>query len=356
MFGWSETGEDVGKIVPKAIYARDGRFFTYLLDNKTRHLVGLIPMTFLDEQRRNALKEADTVNPMEMGVMNVVVPRYKVIHFINDPKSSNVLGTSLLRAAYTPWFIKTQLLPEFFKYLKQFASPSVVAKLPKPADDPMAMAPTEKTLDANGLPVDDQKANILLKALLAWQNAYALVVKGGTEVDLLFSNGDGAAYRHALDYFGRQIAQVILGTSQMTKEAQHESKASKGVAQDVVGLRVANDRRRLGNIFTVDLVQNIIRMNFGDAAVQDAPSIVFTAVEEHDRLQALTVYAQAYAQAFIQDEQLDDIYDELGLPTMPEGWLQEKKDAEAQAALDKGKLYDPVGDSAPKPKVKPVAA
>lgn len=336
------SGEDAGRMVPTGLFVRDSKFFTFLLDAKQK-LAGLVPISFLTEAQRTALESASTINPQLFGISNVVVPRYKVVHFVNDPKDSNILGTSCLRAAYTPWFIKTQLLPEFFKYLKQFASPSVVAKLPKPADDLMANAPTEQTVDGAGSIINTQKAQLLLDKLLAWQNAYAIVVKGGTEIDLLNSEGDGAAYRHALDYFGRQIAQVILGTAQATKEAQHESKSSKGVAQDVIGLRIANDRRRLGNCLTRDFSHNIIRLNFGDAAVKDAPSIVLSSIEAQDRLEAITTYANAYAKNFIQDEQLDDVYDEVGLPEMPEGWLQEKQAQAEQAALEKSKLYDPIG-------------
>lgn len=337
------TGEDAGRIVPTGVYVRDSKFFSFLIDKKQK-LAGLVPITFLNADQLQTLKDSNTLDMKTVGIMTAIVPRFKVIHFVNDPKDSSVLGTSILRAAYTPWFIKTQLLPEFFKYLKQFASPSVVGTLPLPSEDPLAMSPTEATLNDAGAVVQDQKANILLKALLNWQNAYALVVKGGTKIDLIKSDGNGEAYRHALDYFGRQIAQVILGTSQTSKEAQHESKSSKGVAQDVVGLRVANDRRRLSNCLTRDFCHNLIRLNFGEAAVKDAPLIVFTSVEAHDRMEAIDKVSAAYAKGFIQDEQLDDLYDELGLPPMPEGWLQEKKDAEDQAALDKGKLYDPIGD------------
>lgn len=334
------VGEDVGRWVPKGVYVRDSKDFNFLTD-KTGKLAGVVPIAVLSEKQRKALEKATPIDVTALGMAKAVVPRYKVIHFVNDPKNGKITGTSILRAAYTPWFIKTQLLPEFFKYLKQFASPTVLAKLPKPSDDVLAMAPTEEITDPDGSKRNEQKAKILLEKILAWQNAYALVVKGGTEVDLMTSEGDGAAYRHALDYFGRQIAQVILGTSQVTKEAQHESKSSKGVAQDVVGLRVSNDRRRLSNCFTNDFSKNLIRLNFGDAAVKDAPYIVFTSVEQHDRLQAIDSYSSAFAKNFIQEEQLDDIYDELGLPAMPEGWLQERRRQEQEAAEEAMKIKVP---------------
>jgi hypothetical protein len=339
------TGQDAGRLVHDTIQCKQQRLYSYVY-NRRGQILGVTAPIYTDNYQKQLLEEFKTGELK--NYWQWVVPREKLIHYVNDPKDGSFIGTPCLKAAYTMWFLKTKLVPEYFKYLSLFATPSVVGTLPTLQDDPTGLNPLENILDPTATQVNsstateqDSKAKVLLNELLKWRNAYALVVKGGTKIDFFKADGDGSAFRNALDYFGRQITQAILGSAQATVEAKHESRSAKEVAQDVVGLRVANDRRRLSNCLTRDVAHTVIRMNFGDEAVQHAPSIVLTRLEQQDRTEAIKTYGMAYAQGFLKDVQLPDLYDETGLPALPEGYLEEQQFNAEQAAKERAKLIKP---------------
>lgn len=336
-------GDFAGKLIPKSLKVKSAKHMEYVLA-RDGSLVGIRPTQPIGAEQAQALAESDET---KVETWNNVIPRWKFIVHTFRPKENDVLGRSILRPAYTPWFIKTQLLPEFFRFLKLFAGGSVVGKLPKPVDDPAATNPLEQVFDENGQPVISDgkqvftpKAKKLLEQLIAWKNAYALVVPGGTEIDLMTPDSDGQAFQHAFDYFGRQIHEAILGTSQATKEAQHESRSSKSVGQDVMGLRVANARRKLGNAMK-SLSRLLVWVNFGESETAFAPNFSLSKLEQQDRFTAMTAYSDGYAKGFIKLEQLPALYDELGLPPVDIEVLREEVEMNRVQAGELGRLVNP---------------
>jgi hypothetical protein len=60
-----------------------------------------------------------------------LLPREKFAILSYWPRDSDPRGTSILRAAYRPWWDKQQTIPEYLKYLAQFAGPSIIATAPE---------------------------------------------------------------------------------------------------------------------------------------------------------------------------------------------------------------------------------
>jgi hypothetical protein len=56
-----------------------------------------------------------------------IIPREKFCILSWRPKDGDPRGTSVLRPAYDPWWRKRQTIPEYLKYLAQFAGPSLWA-------------------------------------------------------------------------------------------------------------------------------------------------------------------------------------------------------------------------------------
>lgn len=184
-----------------------------------------------------------------------------------------------------------------------------------------------------------------MNALLGWVNAYALVVPNGSTVELMRSEGNGEAYLHSLDWFGREIHQAILGTSQATKEAQHESRSSKQVGQDVVGLRIADTQMRLSAILTECVSKFLVWWNDGDEAAKLAPYISLTKTEQQDVPEMLKALSGAYANGFIHHSQLQALDARLGLPPRDmeqvRAELAEKQAIAAQTAAEDQRLFQP---------------
>lgn len=249
------------------------------------------------------------------------IPRHKFVVFSHGAQDGDPRGNSVLRAAYTPWFIKTQVVPEFFKFLRQFASPSIIGKTPTPEVNAAASGDQTKYNDlgepvytSEGDPVIVTAEQVLLDRLLAWVNAYAIAVPGGTEIDFLQSTGNGEAFLSACDWFDRQINAAILGTDGMTMSAKNDSKSSKEVGQDVVGLRVSADRRALGRAMTRDIARLLVRVNFGDDALNLCPVISATAVESQDWAEEVKAVASLTSSGYLHESQFPEIDERLGLP------------------------------------------
>lgn len=334
------TAEDASRLVLKAVKPRPSKNFVYVVDEHA-NLLGVRPVTN---------SPGLGASPLSPEAMKEVLPASKFLIYTNDPADCDVRGRSLLRSAYTPWFLKTQVLPEFFKYLKAFATPSVIGKTSPtdpmlvPASDP---ATGEQMISSTGEQQMISAEKRLLTSLIAWANAYALAVPAGTEVDLLWSSGDGAAFRHALDWFGRQINEAILGTAQATREAQHESRSSKDVGQDVLGLRVADARIRMDQLLT-KLVRLLIEVNFGVAGLAHAPKITLAKAEQQDKAALLDSYSKAFVAGFIHHSQLPALHAELGLPSADYEMMalerEEAASARERAAEESRRIFEPDAD------------
>lgn len=327
------SGEDATRLMLKAVKPREKFGWSYVVD-RNGELQGLARYGFMTPEQIEKLKAAtpDDFNALVAGAM---IPRSKFMHFVNCSVNGSVTGWSVLNPAYTPWFMKTSVIPEFFKFLRRHSSPSIVGKVPKISEDPTSLVPDEDAV-VDGQVVKKKKLDVLKEELMKFMNSFILVCKGGTEIDLLESKSNGEAFKYAMSYFGSQIHMAILGSAQATKEAQHESRSSKDTAQDVLGLRTMMDREALGDCFTW-LIRLGIEVNFGKQALVHAPFASFTQIEQQDRFTAIEKFSNAYAKGFIKDPQLPDVYREVGLPELPEDYLEELQAMKEQKALERGK-------------------
>ena len=281
------------------------------------------------------------------------IPRWKFALAQFRPKNGDPRGTSILRSSYNAWFIKTQVLPDFFKYLKQFATPGIIGKTPV-SDSEF----TPKT-DSEGAVVTDEFGNptmitaemALFNALLTWLNGSVLSVRGGTEIELLKSEGDGKAFLDALDYFDKQIVSGILGTSRATLEGRGGDKGGSAVAQDILGLRVAHLKELISRVIYQDIVRLLIRVNFGEEAVRLAPFIVLKKVEQQDWAKELDSVSNAYAKGVLHDSQLPDIWSRFGFePANMEEVKAEKAERAKLQSMAAGDMSTLMNPSDPNPK------
>lgn len=280
-----------------------------------------------------------------------MLPRDRFIVFTFEPKDGDPRGQSLLAPAYNPWWLKSQNLPEYFRYLKQFATPMVVGKTPENAgDEPQRDANGVVETNDDGTPKMLSPQQALFNSLNAFLGAYIMVAPYGSEIDMVTSQGEGEAFRKAVDLFDRQIVLAIHGSTRLALEAEHGSKADSQTGQDVVGLRIATGKDRLGACLTRDLVRPLILMNYGADALELAPKVTLATVEQQDKAKMIAAYAQAMAAGLIHESQLQAIHADLGMP--PADYAAMARDAEDKAmnarlaAGELGKLTHPADPAA----------
>lgn len=275
------------------------------------------------------------------------LPLEKFLLFVHAPQDGDPRGTSQLRPAYKPWFVKSRRWPSYDRYLEQFATPAVVGKTPVDQGDfvPAVDATGAPVTDAEGAPTMVSAEAALLMALQKFANGTALAVKGGSEVDVLYSQGDGQAHINAFDLCDRAIYRAILGTARSTMEAKNSSQSDAGAAQDILGLVIADVKQELADCLN-QLVRHLMALNFADAEDRAlAPSFALSQTEPQDLAKMISAVAAAFGAGMIHESQLPGLDSKLGLPERDlEQIAREKEEAallERQAAQDAAKLFRP---------------
>lgn len=239
------------------------------------------------------------------------LPRSKFVIFRNAGKNGDPRGETILRAAYKAYLMAEKAFPEWFRYLSLFTLPLIVANAPPNAG-------FEPELDENGQVIQDGRmisvATKIRDTLVQLQNGTVAVLPFGTEKDFFNAQGTGEAFIAALDKIERLIHLAILGTTRVSLEAAHGSKADSSEAQNVLKLKVNWVRRMLEATLRRDLAKLLIRVNYGEDFLHLTPFVVLSKGEARDKASMLSAFSQALTAKLLRPEQLPAVWAELGLP------------------------------------------
>lgn len=335
-----------GRLTLDAIRGKDPRNMGFVVDEKG-HTVGIATA------RVGGYGLPVVTGPVDSGGLGEILPTWKFLVYRNSPRKGDPRGTSILRSAYDAWFTKTHVLPEYFKYLRQFATPAVIGKTPLSGDDfvPQVGPDGQPVLKDDGQAMLITKEQRLLSALLGWRNSFALAVSGGTEIELVQSGGDGAAFRHAFDYFDRRIFRAILGTDGTGMGASNDSLGAKEIGQDTVSATIRRDKRRLASALTKGVSELLVWINWGQEYIRLAPQFVLSATEQQDWRGDLAAVSDAYAKGFIDDSQVAELDARLGLPKRDIEAIARRRAEETEAANlragDLSRVFDPAAEGPP---------
>lgn len=239
----------------------------------------------------------------------------------------------------------------YLKFLAQFGTPSMWAELPEDAGD-------VELQNMDGTPQTDDEGNVLamtaaealLQKMISFANGTAMVVENGTQISLIEPKGDGKAFLDAVDCFDRQMTKAVLIVIRATMESQYGSKADSETAQDILGNIVQDIRRTVEVGFFRDVINPIVRFNYGDAAADGelCPAMSLSEVAQENIVETGNMIANLARSEMIHPSQYPGIDNMLGLPERDfEAQMLEITDARQRAedqALEMRKLFNPVGD------------
>jgi hypothetical protein len=299
-----------------AVKAVDGaqRLMLTALRVKPRTALAFVVDAFLRVQgliaqlpgKPSPVSQGSIVNP---ALLQNILPRGKFAVLSFRPKSGDPRGTSVLRPAYTPWNLKGQAQIEYLKYLVQFASPSIVGKTPQNAtrvpELNSAGQPTGNTLDPQ---------TNLLTNLLAFRNGSAMAAPFGTEIDIIYSQGDGNAFAKAFEILNHDITLAIMGQTLATGEGQHDSRAAATVHQDILDTTVRQAKRAVCRMLTFDVLRPWVIANWGEAALHLVPVVSLGSTEQPDVAATMTAVAQLERAGYLTPSQKPAIDLLLNLP------------------------------------------
>ena len=267
-----------------------------------------------------------------------VIPRDKIVVLTLNSRYGDPRGYSMLRPAYAPYYIKTQVWPQFLKFLMGFASPSLVGYTPEGDNEEI-----EATDDA-GNPIQNTDGTQkmltpeedMFNTLLGFQGGTLAVLKGGSKLDVLWSQGGGEAFLKAIDLFDRQIAMAILKTHRTLLEAKHSSKADSESAQDITDVYVALLREVVGGVLTHDLVYQLVFVNKGkDYAKKFSPIVSLQTVNKQDFAKAAEAVGKLWTAKYLHPSQVEETDALVGLPPRDmDAFLQEIEQMNEDLRLD----------------------
>lgn len=237
-------------------------------------------------------------------------PREKFAILTNRPKNADPRGTSVLRPAYSPWWDKQQIKPEYLKYLAQFAGPSLAGFTPEnaqsmPADDSLGN-PTGAAL------VTPEQA--MLTALLDFRNGTAAAFPFGAKVEPIEVQGEGDPFLKALAYHNLEIVRAILTQSLATGEGEHQARAAAQVHQDVLDTLIRQAKMSVVGMVQRDILRPLVLYNWGPAALPLVPRAQLGDTEGHDFAPVATAVAALERAGYLHPSQYPGVDEMLSLP------------------------------------------
>lgn len=210
------------------------------------------------EDERNARGEFDLSKRIP-GFL----PRYLFSILTNEMRYNDERGKSGLRAAYSAWWFKQQVIAEYLSWLSKFASPSLVGTTAQGAiGQTLVDKNLEPLLDANGNPLTKTPEEVMSEALAAFQNGSALAVPFGSTVEPIQAQGDGAGFAKALNWANAEMVRGITYQYLATSEGEHQSRASSETHQDILSLGILRRKRWLANQQRREVFLPLLRYNF----------------------------------------------------------------------------------------------
>lgn len=261
------TDELAGKrgLVLEALRVKPRHMTAFVVDSFLRvlGLVGFIPGVGAPLMQGYLLDIKQTPN---------LLPREKFCVLSFRPRDNDPRGVSVLRACWTPWSLKQQVLREHVKYLTQFASPSLIGTTPEnaqPAVETDALG-NPLTDPATGLARVAQSPEQLMNAqLVNFKNGTALSFPSGSKVDVLNNvPGGGGDFLAALDRYDRDIVKAVLSQTLATEEGEHQARAASSVHQDVLDTIVRQAKRAVVRAFSWDVLRPWVAYNWGKEAAR----------------------------------------------------------------------------------------
>ena len=242
-----------------------------------------------------------------------LIPRSRFAVLTYRPRDSDPRGSSILRAAYEPWWRKRQVFPEYLRYLTQFAGPSLWGTVPEKSMPTAQIGPDQPIV---GAPLVGPETK-LARALQQIRNGTAGAFPFGTVINAVpvqAGASGGNPFQQAVGEANVEITKVILTQQLATEEAQHQTRAAAEVHENVMDTIIRQGKQSLVRMIRRDILQQWVIYNWGDKAKYLAPKVSLGLVEEQDRSGLMTAISSLVGSGILVPSQYQVIDDMLGLP------------------------------------------
>lgn len=243
------------------------------------------------------------------------IPRWKFAIAAWSCEDGDPRGNSILDAAAEAWKFKRNLLPNWWKGLKQFGSPSLFGTTHEGAED----IPQKDEQGNPKPPLNPQKA--MKGGLEAFFRSGSVIVGPyGSNIKVIESNKDGTTNEKAVERCDRDITRAILLQTRATGEARFGSKADSQTGQDIMEVYVQFIRLWACSLFDAQVLYPVVEANWGEAVAERlTPNVSLGQVSLADFAKAASAVATLFQSSYFTEGQLSETDAILGLPVRQAG-------------------------------------
>ena len=332
-------GVDAGKLVIDAIETKPRDNYAFVVDmaNKVMGLVAAMPGISLS---------IPTGYGMAFESLPNFMPPEKWLWVTNGGEDGSPLGESALEGAVVPHKAKMRMYPELIRFIVQFGGPALVGYTPEEKPGAGGSGPLTQrksgTQDAGLTPED-----VMFRALELFQAGSIVVLRGGSKLDLIQSQGEGRAHMAAIDMVNREMVQGILLQIRATMEAAKGGlgNGDSDTGENTLNVVVSHYQGIVERAYRRQVLRRWTSYNYGvDVAREFTPRLSLREVARPDFEAEGNTVAALQQSGYLHPSQYPELDERLGLPerdmnaVMEE--LQQQQDNQQMTAKSKARLMD----------------
>lgn len=225
----------------------------------------------------------------------VILPREKFCILTFAGKDEDPRGVSKLESVYNAWYLKSQLFPEYLRWLMQCAIPGLVGTLPAEDTRKYIIDPVSKEVrtDANGTPLYRDESLLMLETLVQMRNSSAIVIPHGATVTPINNSTSGDPFKGMRDVLNEEIEMGLLLQTLATSDSRHNTRAASTVQMTVLEGYIWFIKNMVMDMLLNDYVKDMMRFNFTDFDEELMPKVSMGDVERRTWKEDLAAAVQA---------------------------------------------------------------
>ena len=296
------SGPWAGLIAPLSLHPKAIRDTAYVVD-QFNNVLAILPT------RPAGISFPNFAMPMGTELSNDkipgLLPRSKFWALTWRARNNDPRGSSVLRPAYSAYWVKQQALHEMLTWLVRFAQPSFWATV---GPDAVPFCYT----DANGIEVKIEPTQRLLEALQQFKNGSVLALPFGSVLNTINLTSSGNIFLDVIASANTEITRAILNQHLASNEGEHQSRASSEVHRSLLTGLLKAIKRWFCQSFYRDVLRPFTIMNFGAEAERYTPHLD---VGDHDGLSlSIEQVGLLHQSNYFTNDQLPWVDRLLGLP------------------------------------------
>lgn len=183
------------------------------------------------------------------------IPLHKLSVWTWEKKGNDPRGTSILTAAYIPWWSKQRAIEEWSCWLGRYSQPSIWGT---PGPDAIAICD-----EGSNKPIPPTER--MLREMQKFKAGSAFALPYGSELHLLQVGAGGSEpFFESIRHFNIEINRAITGQHLATGEGQSQSRSAADVHAIILKQYINSIRHYMAKQIRRDIVKPIIQANFGN--------------------------------------------------------------------------------------------